>query len=777
MSGLLSHPDRQLHEHVAQVREAAEAVWCSHSDALRTGRGMIADWLEQAVRYHDVGKGSAAFQEYIVAPEKYRGPKDRKSHSPLSTLVLLSQTRHDPGEWQQRLSTVAAVAGHHHGFYTWDELELIFEKTRTTEVLTEQLASLPWEAVNAATNLTLTRIGADSQPWIEVLDDLKDLEEKVGSLTVEAAVAFRLNTQLLLSVLLEADKAFLAIAPEHLDQYRQRCPAGLPLSMVDDFLTTKSPTPVDGVRRHARAEVLRNLSRAEDERLFTITLPTGTGKTMIAASWAFALREKLREDHHAPKVVIVLPYLSIIDQTQTEYRDLLQRRPDSVDGSVDAALFMPSHSLAERNLYPEMDDNSEDFFVDTWQSEIIVTTFDQFLFALLSPSARHQMRFHNLCDALVVMDEVQSLPCKLWHPVNAALTALTRMGNTRLLAMSATQPGFLPEAHELVGDPREFFGGFGRYCLKLHHHDRRPLQDFINEMVRRAIDWKGQRVLITLNTRASARALRDALEKEKVAPLHFLSADVTPRDRLQSLGEIKEGNPCVVVSTQCIEAGVDIDMDLVIRDFGPLDSILQVAGRCNRNNLKPRCPVEIYSLMGENGRAFAEMIYDAPLLQATRQVLEGCEEVNEEEILPLARSYFDKLRTERDTGEEVTQAWARWEETESVRELLRGKQSQQVTFVVIEQDPELTHSLQDVVAETDRWKRRRCLRSLAADLARVSVSVYARRGLDPSDYADRDATGLFWLLRPGYYREGRGLDFGAEAEETGWGIICFEPSR
>ena len=179
-------------------------------------------------------------------------------------------------------------------------------------------------------------------------------------------------------------------------------------------------------------------------------------------------------------------------------------------------------------------------------------------------------------------------------------------------------------------------------------------------------EWAGKRILITLNTRRSARCVRDELEKSLPdgMALEFLSADVTPRDRLAAIGRIKkcieDKKSCLVVSTQCIEAGVDIDMDFVIRDFAPLDSIIQVAGRCNRNFAPGRCTVEIVSLLDDaSGRPFAEMnVYDKILLQATREVLRSAEEIDEESVYPLTQEYFARLRREKNTGEEETRRWA-----------------------------------------------------------------------------------------------------------------------
>jgi CRISPR-associated endonuclease/helicase Cas3 len=214
--------------------------------------------------------------------------------------------------------------------------------------------------------------------------------------------------------------------------------------------------------------------------------------------------------------------------------------------------------------------------------------------------------------------------------------------------------------------------------------NKQGLEQFCDELEKRLPGWTGKRTLITLNTRKCARKVRDTLagstEYDSKLPIYFLSADVTPRDRLESITKIKKGKPCIVVSTQCIEAGVDIDMDLVIRDFAPLDSLIQIAGRCNREGEKGCCPVEIVNLVDEEENEYSGMIYDPIHLQVTRELLQNATEVLEEEVLELSNQYFQELFGKKDTGEIHLKRFARWQEDLSVQELLRGKEKNSILF-------------------------------------------------------------------------------------------------
>ena len=762
MSELLSHPHQTLQTHIHDVVKATEWALNNHSNILFDKNPMLHGLTMRAVDAHDLGKGSNAFQEYIRNPKGFRGAPIEKAHSPLSMLLVLRLAQQEDWAALDTLSVAAAVAGHHSGMPLADDLPGLLLDTIPSYVWKNQLTGLPIPELAIHTGLPVQDLSLSSDiiPEADYLE--YDLLETLNELSLLDALKLRLNTQFALSLLLEADKTFLAVDKEY--RKRLQIPREIDIlsSCVDVHLSGKPESPLNIRRTKVRQEVLAATDLQMEAGIHTVTLPTGMGKTMVAASWALKLRNMLKKDNHFSKVVIVLPYLSIIDQTVQEYRELLGDL-----GTPDVLLQM--HSISDRVFDPEMDGGSNDFFIDTWQSPFVITTFDQFLLALFGPRAKHLMRYHNLYDALIVMDEVQTLPCKLWDSVNHLFQTMTQVGNARFLVMSATQPGFLTNATELVANPKKEFANFQRYQLVLKHGNKQPLEDFTSSIIDQLSEFEDKRVLITLNTRRSARYVRDALEEECVAPLFFISADVTPKDRLVSIQKIKEGKPCIVVSTQCVEAGVDIDMDLVIRDIAPFDAMVQIAGRCNRNDKKPRCDVEIVSLANEIGQDFARMIYDEYSLQETHKVLDKQETIREEEIYELCSTYFNALG-KRDTGKDITENFAYWREIPSVRELLRGKEREKYEFIVAKEDPGLIEAIAEAHNIEDRWEKRRAIRNLAGRIGRVTVSVYAKRGWEPEDFAD--ACGPFWILRDEYYQSDRGLVLPeSETEYTGAMIL------
>lgn len=762
--GLLSHPDKSLATHIAEVREAARSILRLHSPDPKREK-----LVEEVVRLHDLGKASAAFQEYIRDPAGYRGRRDKKSHTPLglaATLVLGERLGRD-AFW--KLCVPAAVLGHHSAFPDAHRLTAHhFGSDDWAEIIEEQAAEVPAQEVSKLTGFPLEEILADPDlcdAADEIATDLTEDLRKSARVDLSKAVADRLKMQFVFSVLLEADKAFLALTAVGRENYREERNVPLAPETVEEYLRDSKPSGINSLRTAAREEALSVLLEDPERRLWTLALPTGLGKTLTAASLAMSLREAGGATRARRRIIIVLPFLSIIDQTAKVYDDLLKRPLTST--------LMQSHSLSERT-YDDTEERDAEFFLDTWDSEILVTTFDQFLLSMLGARARHQMRFHNLADSIIVFDEVQALPTQLWDITRHSLTQLTERLNSTVILMSATQPGFLEEAKSLIRNPKTYYDAFGRYRLVLKHRDALTLEDFIESLLDRREELEEERVLITLNTRASARAVRDALEEAWKAPV-FLTADVTPKDRLSAIEKIKEDSesPCLVVSTQVVEAGVDVDMTLVIRDFAPLDSLVQIAGRCNRNGRWPRKDVEIYHLKDGAGRSFAEMVYKVGRgspdvrLEETRRILAPHETVDEEDVLGICDEYFGRLRKGKDLGTAHTFNWATLDRDQpDIRALLRGEQDRQVQLIVIERDGEdLKGAIEAALAIQDRWDRRRALRKLSGRIAMVTVSVRARGEWHPAHIAEplgRYDPGdplmhPWWIVHPDNYDPVTGL--------------------
>lgn len=365
------------------------------------------------------------------------------------------------------------------------------------------------------------------------------------------------------------------------------------LGRLDSHLYSLQPddTPVN---RH-RANILAACREAADlpPGLFSLTVPTGGGKTL--SSLAFALRHAVR--YGLARIIYVIPYTSIIEQNAAIFRGVLG------DEAV-----VEHHSNFE---YHRADDSEGEEYgtealrlrlaSENWDSPIVVTTSVQFLESLFACRSSRCRKLHNIARSVVIMDEAQMLPASLLQPCIAAIKELSKNYGTSVLLCTATQPAlrkadWLPcgfddvEVREIVPNPGD-----------------------LHEMLRRVdVTWAGpvtdtdiasrlrcrEQVLCIVNTRAHARKLYGALGPAE-GHIH-LSALMCPAHRTRKLDDIrrrlKNGEVCRVVSTQLVEAGVDIDFPSVFRSAAGIDSVAQAAGRCNREGRLPgRGKVTVFS--------------------------------------------------------------------------------------------------------------------------------------------------------------------------------------
>jgi CRISPR-associated endonuclease/helicase Cas3 len=760
---LQSHyqPNLLLKTHIAQVQKAADFLLSSHSPI----RPNTAALLKAIIQCHDLGKGSPAFQAYITNnPTKYTGDPRTKSHALLSAVLATLWAQQQKWAPLDTLVLTQTVLCHHSGFKTLIDLEQSLE-LEFDDPLEEQYAALDLKMLSETTGLNLQQLKNDdfeaAKRW---LFKRQKIEKQLTNLTIDKAIGFRLWTQFCLSVLLEADKALLALQGD--TNYLQKITWDKPPECVDKYLKGANATPMNEFRALIQSQVMLNSQKTTQPNL-TLTLPTGAGKTLIAARWALTTRQQMASQRSIkPKIIVVLPYLSIIEQTEKIYHQLLETQQTNTE------ILIASHSLSDRHYELEgekLNDKYAEFFLNTWRSEIVITTFDQFLLALFSEKTRHLMRFHNLMDAVIILDEVQTLPPKLWDIINQTLHALTKEAHTKILMMSATQPQFLSPAQELAGTPKQItdiFKQCQRYQIHLKHRTEQPIDEFTHQLISRVKTWltEKKRIMITLNTRASAKLLWKQLHQNfhTQITVHLISADVTPRDRLKKIQtiieDIKTNHPCLLVTTQTVEAGVDIDMDIVIRDFAPLDKIVQIAGRCNRHNKRGKHGgyVEIVNLHNQSGNKFANYIYDKVLLSTTHEILKNHDIINEENVLTVSDDYFQQLRQNMNIGKTLTEQYAYWQELEnSVHALLR-QQGEQISFIVLDDEDSLRYDIEQALKIRDRWKKRNALKTLAGKINERSINVYARRGFHPEDYAE--LLGYFWILKSDYYTKEAGLD-------------------
>ena len=322
-----------------------------------------------------------------------------------------------------------------------------------------------------------------------------------------------------------------------------------------------------------RYQILRNCveKAGEGQGLFTLTVPTGGGKTI--ASLAFALHHA--EQKHLRRVIYVIPYTSIIEQTAEIFKKILgeQNVLEHHSGVIEADDERETLQVIERRLATE-----------NWDKPVIVTTAVQFFESLFSDRSSHNRKLHNIVESVIIFDEAQMMPLPYLKPCVYALAELVQHYRVSAVLCTATQPSLeqffrsqMQEYKSLELCPKELAEASVFNRVHVCVEGVIPWNDLAERMN------KEKQTLCIVNSRQNAKTVFEGLEEEG---RYHLSTLMVATDRKEKLKEIRkrlsEGKICRVVSTSLIEAGVDVDFPTVMREMAGLDSILQAAGRCNR---------------------------------------------------------------------------------------------------------------------------------------------------------------------------------------------------
>ena len=323
----------------------------------------------------------------------------------------------------------------------------------------------------------------------------------------------------------------------------------------------------------------------EEKGLFSLTTPTGGGKT--TASLAFALRHACR--HGMNRIIYVIPYINIIEQSVEVFEGILGEQ--NVLAHYSEAVY---------------EDEGDDFgnakkklAVENWDAPVVVTTAVQFFESLFSCKPSKSRKLHNIADSVIIFDEYQMIPVKHMFPCTEAIYQMVKNFNCTVLLCTATQPGTNRFFHGV--DCREIIEDTERLYERLKRVTYCDIGRIEKEQLGESFNAENQ-VLCIVNTRKSAQELFELLDGEGN---YHLSTYMIPMHRRKILKEIrdrlKQGKNCRVISTSLIEAGVDVDFPVVYREENGLDSIVQAAGRCNREGKKSAEDSKVFIFQVEGG--------------------------------------------------------------------------------------------------------------------------------------------------------------------------------
>ncbi|MFQ3611235.1 MAG: CRISPR-associated helicase Cas3' [Fimbriimonadales bacterium] len=566
--------------------------------------------------WHDLGKVNPQFQQYLQACHRaeQQGAKPPASPVPHAIHGALYAV-------QVHLQPLAfPLIGHHAGMPDVVDLQ---------------------QALQHASQAHHGVIGQALQ-WLPELEPAQDLSQLFPEPIRKDACASAFFTRLLFSCLVDAD---YLDTEAHFEPNRASLRGKTP-SLQDlwnhfeqdqQALLSRAPdTPVNRIRREVYHHCVQSASGQQG--FYRLTVPTGGGKTRSAL--AFALLHALH--HGLDRVIVAIPYTSIIDQTAEVYRQILG------DSAV-----LEHHSALDPERWDEDMLNRQRLLSENWNAPLIVTTTVQLFESLFSNRPTRCRKLHNIVRSVIVLDEVQTLPVQLLKPTLYALQELVSHYGCTVVFCTATQPAFnklgLPPSQEIVPDPASLY-----QQLKRVEYRRIPEPLTHAEVAQRMQEHR--QCLVVVNTR------RDALEVLQNLPeadSFHLSTLLCPYDRRRILREVKHrldaDEPCWLVSTQVVEAGVDIDFPVAMRVVGPLDRVVQVAGRCNREGRRDRGQVYLFELANAG---MPRGVYRTETDVATRILKEpDCDLHNPETYT----HYFEQLYPNTETdAKKIQEHLCRW---------------------------------------------------------------------------------------------------------------------
>lgn len=623
LAHLAEHGDAQLVvDHLFAVsRGTQERAAKTHLGAAGAVIGLL----------HDLGKYTNAFQIYLQqistgddteAQNFVRGTVD---HSTAGAQRIWERLR-SKGTRELIAAEILAlcVASHHSGLIDCvtpdgnDNLSKRMRKADSETHLNDALANADTKVVAEA-----ERLFEDPQVVNGVIEMMKSIAIKEGRSDTILQFKVGLLVRLLFSCLIDADRTDTADSASPQSAMHRQHGKYVGWEELGGFLELELTRLATGSAvGELRAQVSDRclIASAWAKGIYTLTVPTGGGKTLASLRFALAHAARWKMD----RVIYVSPYTSIIEQNAEAVRRIME--PLGVEPS---SVVLEHHS----NLTADHQTWRSKVLSENWDAPIVFTTAVQVLEALFGSGTRAVRRMHQMNNAVIIFDEIQTLPVRCVHLFNNAVNFLKEHCGSTSVMCTATQPllhqvddqkGALRRDSEIMADIPLLFASLRRHRA----FDRRKTDGWEHaEAAKLALAETGRAgsCLLVVNTKAEARSIFKECQAADRFPVFHLSADMCPAHRLAILREIrdrlKRRAPVICVSTQLIEAGVDISFASAIRALAGLDSIIQTAGRCNRHGELREGHIHVINLKGKLPKALSEI---SVAQESAQRVLDDC---------------------------------------------------------------------------------------------------------------------------------------------------------
>jgi len=656
---LISHPaegkleEKSLYEHLYTVAENSCNEIKKHYLSLSLIKKEKLQRLSFLIGlFHDFGKATSWFQRYIRGLEK---SSKLTEHSLFSAIIGYYAVLKEFDSELWAYVAFQVISRHHQNLTSFDmvgakpNFSLLDEKLKN--ILDNSFSDLKKFYQKYEIELEFIK-EIDFEDFAEILENSDDIINDFTEAEDKRIELFFI-TNYLFSLLIDSDKLDAA----RLDNTYFGNNLNEPINDVLEYLKycrKQFPKkfdphiPINKLRNEFLSKIINNNEISDKNHFYSITAPTGIGKTFGCFLFANKLKEMLPDN--TGRIIYCLPYTSIIDQNYAEFEKIIkfdkkgkyEKRPNRYllkHHYLTPKEIINRTSCEQKKLKDYLDDQ---LLVESWQSAMIVTTFVQFFHTIIGYRNRFLKKFHNIVNSIVILDEVQNINPDYYKLIQKTFKILGDRFGIYFLLITATQPEIL-ENDNIVNlvDSDKFMKSDCFNRVKLHIETKETnLAVFAQKF---CSTFDSDNCLLVMNTKKFARELYEIIKKKyfSIYEIYCLTTNLTPYDRENQITEIREhlknNDKIIVVSTQLIEAGVDFSFKNVYRDFGLLDSIIQVAGRCNRHNEFGETGGEMHLINLGNFK-----IYKRILSQYVNEIIVN-EKYESKDFYDLSKEYFQKF--------------------------------------------------------------------------------------------------------------------------------------
>lgn len=775
--------------------------------------------------FHDLGKLNPNFQAYLFGVDV----KGFKNHAYLSAItglmiILKNKDRFFPSFDMGVLSLCIVLIAKHHGHLidvfgldenlNYDELERVLNFFKREKEIAEEYIRNVNEFVSSYSELKIKyKLNLNDFEANFVLNAGTYLKKMLQNTADNKKLEYYIVTQYLFSCLIEGDKRDASDNDKFLinlelkeflpDYFEKKLNQYYESFKNFEQTLSEDQLELNKVRSEIRNECVRKVKKElkKEKRVFQIISPTGSGKTLTFLSVASEIKKfNSKKDL---KFIYALPFLSITDQITKECEKIffdkkqLIYRIDSAGETVIDTTGEPERSRSDFDMNEDIELSIKDFSENIFDHAFIITTFVKLFETLTSNRNKTLLRFNNFSNSIIVIDEIQSLPPRTYTFLIAFITKFAELFNCYLIIGSATVPHFdfsddnavliyrsegqVVNFKDILSDYKPPINllesykkvysneNFSRYKLRIEKNIG-SIED-LGEIILNSAKSN----LAILNTKKASLKLYTLLRKGTNG-IYLLNTNQTLIDRRRKLNEIimklKRGEKVHLISTQLIEAGIDISFPIVYRDMAPFPSIIQSAGRCNRSKEVSVGEMIVLMLKNEKNEYYHSQVYKDELVSFTKSILNGFNEtITENELLEFQDTFFKKVKDNLAFGEFELYKSENINGDKSYRmpvairnfefgklgqfKLINNKQLEEISLFVMQTDKDVEDwtnfkSMFDLTMKSkDRFEKMIELRNLKENLSNRIVSVnlndFRKSPVLFSMFKEREIFGLSYL--------------------------------